>query len=181
MKKILSITLCLIITLSLVACSQTKNNKDKHNVDIEYYAKLGKISDVDYKIGQEVDAAKTTLEQTVDDHGESNYFDYQSGEYTIMTDGAVCACYKTDDQSNGITHIVKYGDAYGFTVGAISTQVRDVMSDIGYDCDERTAKNNELFFLPAGADMTVLEYKIKEYTLRFVFQEHALSATVISK
>lgn len=181
MKKILSAVLCLIMVLPLIACSQTKNNKVKHDVDIEYYAKIGKISDVDYKIGEDVADVKSTLEQTVDDHGESNYFDYESGEYTVMTDGAVCACYKTADESIGITHIVKYGDAYGFSVGAVSTQVRDVMSAAGYDSAEREAKKGELFFLPAGADMTVLEYKIKNYTLLFVFQEHALSATVISK
>lgn len=181
MKKILSLVLCFIFVFSLAACGQNRNGKSDHGVDVEYYAKMGKISDIDYKIGAPIEDVKATLEQTPDDHGDSNYFDYQSGEYTIMTDGSVCACYKTEDKSAGITHIVKYGNAYGFTVGAVSTFVRDTMSDMGYTATEREAKKGELFFLPAGADITILEYKIKDYTVLFVFQEHALSATVIYK
>ena len=181
MKKLLCLILCVIFVLSLTACGQNNNKNSKHSIDVEYYAKLGKISDVDCKIGDDVDDTKTTLEKTLDDHGWSNYFDYPSGEYTVMTDGTVCACYKTEDKKSGITHIVKYGDAYGFTTGAISTQVRDIMSDMGYNATERDAKKGELFFLPAGADMTVLEYKIKNYTVLFVFQEHAFTAAVISK
>ncbi len=181
MKKFLCLILCVIFTLSLTACGKDNNKNSNHDIDVEYYAKMGKISGVDYKIGADVDDVKATLELTVDDHDESNYFDYESGEYTVMTDGSVCACYKTDDKSSGITHVVKYGDVYGFSAGAVSTLVRDTMSDTGFDATEREAKIGELFFLPAGADMTVLEYKIKDYTVLFVFQEHALSAAVISK
>lgn len=179
MKKVLCFILCAVFVFSLSACKNS-NQKQNHSIDIEYYAKLGQINDLDYSLGDNVEETKTALSETVDDHGESNYYDYPSGDYTVMTDGAVCCCYKTDDAS-GITHIVKYGDAYGFTIGAVSTQVRDTMSTLGFDATEREAKQGELFFMPAGADMTVLEYKIKETVVLFVFQEHALSATVISK
>ena len=53
------------------------------------------------------------------------------------------------------------------------------MSEMGFDATEREAKSGELFFLPASAGTTVLQYQIKENTVLFVFQEHALSATVI--
>lgn len=181
MKKILCLVLCVIFVFSFAACDKNSNKNSNHSVDIEYYAKLGQINDLEYKLGDAIDKTKTTLSETVDDHGESLYFDYTSGDYTVMTDGAVCACYKTEDESAGITQIVKYGDAYGFTVGDISTQIRDIMSDMGYDATERAATRDDIFFLPAGADMTVLEYKINDNTVLFVFQEHALSATVISK
>lgn len=179
MKKILSLVLCIVFALSLTACSDKSGGGSEHSVDIEYYAKLGQISDLEYKLGDSVQDAKTVLSETLDDHGESLYFDYTSGDYTVMSDGTVCCCYKTDDESAGVTHIVKYGDAYGFTVGAVSTQIRDTMSDMGYESQEREAKSDELFFLPASAGITVLEYQIKENTVLFVFQEHALSATVI--
>ncbi len=181
MKKILCLVLCLIFVLSLAACGEDSDKKSNHSVDILYYARIGQINDLEYKLGDGVKQTQDLLNKTEDDHGESNYFDYESGDYTIMTDGAVCACYKTDDESAGITHIVKYGDAYGFTVGAVSNQIRDTMSELGYTATERGAKSGELFFLPAGADMTVLEYKIDSNIVLFVFQEHALSATVISK
>lgn len=181
MKKILSLVLCMIFAFSLAACGDDSDNASSHSVDIEYYAKLGQINDLKYKLGDDVETTQQLLNETTDDHGESNYIDYESGEYTVMTDGGVYCCYKTGDKDAGITHVVKSGDAYGFTVGAVSTQVRDVMSDMGYDATEREAKRSDIFFLPAGAQMTVLEYKIENNTLLFVFQEHALSATVISK
>ncbi len=181
MKKIFCLVLCFVFIFSLVGCGKDGKNTPNHDVDIEYFAKLGQINDLEYKLGDSIEDTKTTLSETVDDHGESNFFDYESGEYTILTDGLVCACYKTDDESVGITHLVKYGDAYGFTIGTISTELRDTMALIGFDATEREAKKSELFFLPSSADMTVLEYKIKDTTVLFVFQEHALSATVISK
>lgn len=181
MKKILSLILCMIFVFSLAACGEDFDNKSDHSIDIEYYAKLGQINDLQYKLGDSVETAQELLNKTTDDHGESNYFDYESGDYTVMTDGGVYCCYKTEDKVAGLTHIVKSGDAYGFTVGAVSTQIRDIMSGKGYDATEREAKRSEVFFLPAGADMTVLEYEIGNTTVLFVFQEHALSATVISK
>ena len=181
MKKIFCLVLCMIFVFSFAACGKDGGKKIEHSIDIEYYAKLGQINDLEYKLGDSIENTKSQLNKTTDDHGESNYYDYTSGDYTVMTDGAVCACYKTDDEAAGITHIVKYGDAYGFTVGDVSTQIRDVMSGLGYDATEREATREDVFFLPAGADMTVLEYKIKDTNLLFVFQEHALSATLISK
>lgn len=179
MKRFLSLILCIIFVLSLVACDKSSGGKNDHSIDVEYYAKLGQISDLNYKLDDSIENAKNKLSETTDDHGESLYFDYTSGDYTVMTDGSVCCCYKTDDETSGITHIVKYGGAYGFNVGAVSTQVRDTMSEMGYDTEEREAKSGELFFLPAAANMTVLEYEIENNTVLFVFQEHALSATVI--
>lgn len=179
MKKLLCLVLCIVFTLSLAACGGKTGNKSNHKIDIEYYAGLGQISDLDYKLGDSIADAKTGLSVLVDDHGDPMYFDYPSSDYTVMTDGSSCCCYLTADEAGGITHIVKYGGAYGFNIGAVSTAVRDTMSDMGYTATEREAKDGELFFLPSSANITVLEYAIKEHTILFVFQDHALSAAVI--
>lgn len=181
MKKLLCLVLCFVFAFSLTACGKSSTNGKRHDVDVEYYAKLGQISDVKYKLGDSVDETKSLLSETPDDHGASNYFDYTMGDYTIMTDGTVSCCYKTDDADAGITHIVKTGEAYGFEVGTISTQVRDAMSKSGLDATEREPKKGEIFFLPSDASTTVLEYKIKDCTVLFVFNEHALGAAVITK
>ncbi len=181
MKKIICFALCIVFVLSFTACGKNSSNKGAHGVDIEYFAKLGQINDLEYRLGDDIENTKTKLAETTDDHGESNYFDYPSGDYTIMTDGTVFCCYKTEDASAGITHIVKNGDAYGFTIGTVSTQIRDTMSNMGFDATEREASRQDIFFLPAAADMTVLEYRFEQTNVLFVFQEHALSATVISK
>lgn len=180
MKRFLCLVMCLALAFCFTACGK-KSGEEKHGVDIEYYAKLGQISDLDFKLGQDVDEAKEKLSATEDEDGNSLYFDYESGEYTVMTDGTVCCCYKTEEPEAGITHIVKYGDAYGFEAGSVSVQVRDAMSKMGFDAQERDAKNGELFFLPSGSTLTVLEYGFEENVILFAFEENALSTTVIYK
>ena len=193
MKKILCLVFCIIFVLSLTACGGKEGKKNSHSIDVEYYANLGQINDVDYKLGDDVDETQKSLSAKYEslqngegefaEEDEAFYYDFQSGEYTVMTDGNVSCAYATEDKDSGITHIVKYGDAYGFAIGTVSTKLRDTMSAEGFDATERSAKSGELFFLPGSAnmDMTVLEYKFKENTVLFVFQENALSATVISK
>ncbi|MDO4607586.1 MAG: hypothetical protein Q4B40_00155 [Clostridia bacterium] len=187
MKKLLSIVLCLVFVFSFTACGD-KKSEGELDVDVEYYAKLGQIADVDYTLGGDVDDAKKSLEADDNakaeaaaegEHVHAGFSEYPAGKYTVMSDGSVACCYETDKKNNGITHIVKYGDAYGFYQGAISTQVRDTMSDLGFDATERDAEKGELFFLPGSVGLTVLEYKIKDTAVLFVFAEHALSATVI--
>lgn len=192
MKKIFSLILCIAFVLSLASCGE-KGGKTNNGVDVEYYAQLGQIKDVDYKLGGDVDAAQKALsekymqfangEGNLDEENEAFYVDFKSGDYTVMTDGSVLCCYVTDKKQDGITHIIKNGDAYGFELGTISTQLRDAMSKMGFDASERDAKADELFFLPGSANMnmTVLEYKFGENTVLFVFQDSALSATVIYK
>ena len=181
MKKILCLVLCMLFVFSLVACGEESEEKGSHSVDVEYYANLGQINDVAYKLGDSVQKTKTALEEKVDDHGESNYFEYPSGIYTIMSDGATYCCYETENENAGLTHVITTGDAYGFTAGAVSVEIRDIMSSIGFEDTERDAKRSETFFLPAGAEMTVLEYKFQNNTVLFVFQDHYLAATVITK
>ncbi len=177
MKKLLSVILCLIFVFSFAACDK-KEKSSELEIDVEYYAKLGQISDVDYTLGGDVDDVKESLEAAQADHEHPVFSEYPSGKYTVMTDGNVACCYEADKKESGITHIIKYGDAYGFYQGAISTQVRDTMSELGFDATERDAEDGELFFLP-GTGLTVLEYEIKDNTVLFVFAEHSLSAAVI--
>ena len=179
MKKILTLVLCFVFVFSLTACKKDKENEIQ--TDIVNYAAKGQISGIEYKLGDSIAETKTALSETVDDHGDSSYFDYEAKDYTVMTDGMICCCYKTSEESAGVSHIVKYGDAYGFDAGAVSTQVRDTMTQIGYSATERDAKQGELFFMPSSANMTVLEYEIEGTTVLFAFQEHALSATMIYK
>lgn len=171
MKKFLSLIICAIFVLSLTACSEN-GTKTNGGGEIERYAKAGQIKEVEYKLGDDVTTTKEAL-----------YMDFETGDYTVMSDGNVSCCYVTDKKSDGITHIINNGTSYGFEQGTISTQVRDAMSKLGYDTTERDADKSELFFLPGSANMnmTVLEYKFDENTVLFVFEDSALSATVIFK
>ncbi len=179
MKRIISLCLILVFCFTLTACGD-KGKKSELSVDVEYYANLGTMPECEYTLGGDIAEAESKLSTSVvDDQGEANYYSYESGNKTIMTDGTYCCCYETENAAAGITHIVKYGDSYGFTQGTISTVIRDAMAAAGFEAQERDARAGELFFIPGGTTLTVLQYDFKENTVLFVFQENALSASVI--
>ena len=182
MKKLLSLMLALSFVFCLTACADKGGKTDNNSIDVKYYANLGQINNADYKLGEDVESVKQKLNaEQSDSSGEDEpfYYDFQSGDYTVLTDGLVCCCYKTENSGGGITHIVKYGDAYGFAQSTISTEVRDAMSDMGYTATERDVKSGELFFMPSASGLTVLQYDFDKNSVLFVFQESALSATII--
>lgn len=186
MKKHLSLVIALVIMLCLTACTGNKSKTDGETVDVKYYADLGQINGVDYKLGDSVETVKQKLEaaaQSSSSEDEEGFFyDYQSGDYTVLTDGTVCCCYKTEKPEDGITHIVKYGEAYGFKQGSVSIEVSDAMSKAGFSTKERDAASGELFFLPSGtgSSYSVLQYDFNKNSVLFVFDENTLSAAVIS-
>ena len=62
MRKIASILLSAVILFSFAACGKEKTESSTPSVDLEYYAKLGSIPDCPYKLGQNIDELKSTLE-----------------------------------------------------------------------------------------------------------------------
>ncbi len=181
MKKVLSFVLALSFLLCLNGCGKNETEKSEHSVDVKYYANLGQINDIDFKLGDNTDTVKDALsaetEHTDDD--DFFYYDYEADDYTVMTNGSVACCYETDNKDGGLTHIVSFGDAYGFAHGAVLSEVRDTMTKLGFETKERSAKKDELFFLPSSGDITVLQYDFEKNTVLFVFEESALSASLI--
>ncbi len=178
MKKLLSFVLCLVFALSLTACSE-KEEEYVHPIDVEVYAEQGTLSNLGYKLGDSVDETRIAMESLADETNELYFREFEADDYTVMTIGDISCCYKTDDEDAGLTHISKGDETFGFEAGAIVTDVRDKMSKLGYDADERDAKDGELFFL-MNDSYTVLEYAVKGNTLLFVFQSnYGLCSTVI--
>ncbi len=182
MKKCLILILSIVFVFCFAACSDNKTRTNQDFTDVKYYADLGQINGVDCKLGESADSAKQKLDaadQASADAEEQFVYDYQAGGYTVLTNGTVCCCYKTDGDDSKITHIVKFGDAYGFKQGAVSIEVRDTMNQAGYTARERDAQSGELFFLPSGGSYTVLQYDFDKNSVLFVFEENALCATVV--
>ncbi len=178
MKKLFCLLLAFVFALSLAACGEKEGKID--NSYIQSNAEIGKIPEIDFKLGDDVDSTKSAMQTLLDDHGEPLYTEIESGEYTVMMEGSVFCCYKTDDKSAGLTHIITQDDAYGFGADSVPTQIRDAMDSIGYSATLRDAKEGETFFLPGGG-FAVLEYNIGEKTILFVFAENDLCATAIYK
>lgn len=183
MKKVLSFVLVLSFLLCLGGCGKKDTGKTELSVDIKYYADLGQINNIDFKLGDDADTVKDTLnnEEEHTDDDDFFYYDYETADFTVMTNGTVSCCYKTDNKDDGITHIVSFGDAYGFSHGSVSSEVQSTMANLGYKAEERSAEKGELFFLPSSSTLTVLQYDFEKNTVLFVFEENALSATLIYK
>lgn len=179
MKKVLCLILSLLLAFCVVGCAKKPADK-LHSVDIEKYANQGKLSNLGFAIGDDVKSTADALKTAnVDESGEAIFNQNEKGDYTVISDGVVSCCYKTDDQKKGLTHIVYFGGSYGFELGDVSTGIRDTMAELGFDAKERDAKKDELFFMPQSDDMTVLEYSFKKNTVLFIFQNNALSAVCI--
>ena len=67
MKKIIAFSLCLIMLLSFSACGE-KNDKSQDKVDLEYYAKLGQIPEVPYKLGTDCEKLEKELSDAYEEY-----------------------------------------------------------------------------------------------------------------
>ena len=182
MKKILSLFLVFVLIFSFVGCGKKEEKTDDNGLDIEYYAKLGKIPECEFKIGDSVAsieeryAQNQEAENEADDHAHDIY-EVIEGERTVMIDcGTLGYYYVKEKQANGISYIVCYDGAFGFRNGELVTDVKDALK--GIDLVEENINLENVFFMQ-GATGIVLKAQFDKHTLMFVFQDNALSATAL--
>lgn len=192
MKKLFSLLLCFVIVLSFSACKDKKNTNTL-NVDLEYYAKLGKMPEAEFTLGDEVDdvVAKLTDKQNSfdsehkddEDHSHNHdqaefIFNVIEGEKNVLIDnGVINYYYNKNNKDNGISYIVNYDTAFGIEIGAIISEVQKYLS--GYELKEEELTDENVFFASYIANGTVLKTEIKDVAILFVFQENQLFATAM--
>lgn len=181
MKRIFALMLCFVLCVSLCACGEEKEEK-KHSVDIEYYANLGQIPEGEFSLGEDPETIKEKMEekQKNSENEEEHYFyNVQEGETEVLiTDGSYEYYYKKAAADKGISYMVSYNDAYGFSIGAVSLDVKNSL--VGYEIVEEDASHDNVFFFMGNMENTTL-YKIEfeKNTVMFLFEDNALCATVI--
>lgn len=176
MKKILSLIMISVIVFSFCGCSKEKTSSDAE-VDIEYYAKLGRIPESEYSLGSNVQTVKDELSAKFEENPES-YYNITEGEKTALIDtGEFSYYYLKEKEDEGISYIVDFNAAYGFELGTVSVEVKSALN--GYECTEKNADDNSVFFMNYSENCTYLEYNIGSNVLMFVFENNALCATVI--
>lgn len=188
MKKYLCLFLCLLMCLCFTACKDDKAATTvQHPIDIVSWVRRGGIPEVELKLGDTVDKARTILDKMgVDEHGDPLLQEFESPAkegYTIVTVNTASCVYETQNLENGITHLAYFDGGYGFKSGTTPNKIDEVMKSYGYEATERVAQNGELFFILGGNSgaYSVMEYKIDNTTLLFVFFENALNGVVIHK
>ncbi len=191
MKKLLCLCLSLILCLSFCGCDNEKGKENK--IDLEYYAKLGKMPEAKFTLGANVDKVINELESietkenesVVEDHNhehdfekEEFFFEVVEGEKSVLLDnGSICYYYNKANKEKGISYIVNYGTAYGFPLGTIITEVENSLSKIEFSEEKLTSEN--AFFADYVLNGTVLKAEFEKATVLFVFQENELFATAI--
>ena len=177
MKRIVCFLLVFVLAFSFTACGKDKDNKKENAVDIEYYAKLGKIPECDVAIGKDIEELKDELsKEAADDH--EAFYDIQEGDKTVLIhDGKHNFYYVKGKEKDGISYIVSYEDAFGFEIGEISVTVKEALGEIEF-AEEKLSQDNA-FFVFGAQNGSVIKCEIEKYTVMFVFDDNALCATAI--
>ena len=183
MKKI-ALLLLLVFTLSLCGCGED-NKKKVLEVDIEYYAKLGQMTDCEFALGGDIKKLEDLVQESYekghsDNEDEPVYVEYEYEDYTGILSGTLSYYYMNDKKDNGIGCIVSLNGGYGFSKDSVAIDVRDTLAGAGFEAEEKPAEDTETFFLPSFGDFTCLTYKFGDNTVKFIFENNALCACTVS-
>ncbi len=190
MKKLFCLVLCFFILLCATACGNSKK-KNSNEIDIEYYAKTGKIPESEYALGADAEKIKKELSEEYDkflnseggndnhDHDSVEFF-YQvneDDEKVTIDNGTSCYYYLKKHEDKGIAYIVNYGTAFGLEMGTVITEVQKALGDLEFTQEELSEDN--AFFATYLNNAAVLKGEFNGIVVLFVFQDNELYATAM--
>ena len=179
MKRLVCLLLCFIFVFSFTACGKDDKKENKNGIDIEYYAKLGQMPELNYPLGTDVEKVKNELSAAAEsEEGEHSVYSVTEGENNVLIDnGEVCYYYKKANPEKGISYIVNYGKAYGFEIGTVSLEIKEALKEFNPVEEPLTEEN--AFFMFGVESGSIIKCSFDENTVLFVFNENALCATAI--
>ena len=159
----------MLVLFSFAGC-KNEEPKNKTSVDISYYAKLGLFPESEIKIGDSVPK----------EGGDDTFYFVKAGARSFFSNGNFNYYYNPSSLEQKVFAVAAFSNFYGFEPGAVSIEVSDALtgSDIKYT--ERAATEDELFFLPAGENRSVIECNFEDRKLLFVFENNSLCAAYLS-
>ena len=195
MKKIFALLLAFALLASFVGCGG-KDKKNSDTVDLQYYAKIGQIPEVDYKLSAKCDKVEDELSDKYeaylsndpenspdhdhDHYAEDTYFEVvDEGDYIFINGGSRYYFYKKAEKKDGISCIVTFGDAFGFKMGTFIYEIKNAMASVEFKEEEIT--EGMLFFDEYLSSGTVLSAEFNDVTVMFVFLDGELYATAMYK
>lgn len=179
MKRIIGLFLCLIFICTVFVGCNGNNDKDKitSDIDVEYYAKLGKMPECQFSLGADVDEVDEKLKEIYNDSDEA-YYDVIKGKNSVLIDGGTFMYYyEKEKKDKGVSLIVNNDTAYGFEGGTFNIEITEALSD--YEYEEITDIENELFFLKSFEGVSGIKYTFGDNIVIFAFSDNALTATAI--
>ncbi len=190
MKRIIAFFLILATFCLVCGCKDNSNDisDDDFSTDVKYYLSLGKIKEADFALGttpEEIENAE--LEFSHETGGDAN-LGHEHEEGLLKEEGAVSYhytygpfqyYYNKGKEDKGISFVVSFDKAYGFSVGSSTKfEVESALSD--WDVTKRVAEKNDFFFMIIEIeDCQMLVYEYENYTLSFYFKDEMLVCTTL--
>ena len=189
MIKLLTFIICIAMCVCFVGCAEkedtgaiTSVESLAHSLNIVKYAEKGKIPEIPYALGHDIENIKKTFMDHVDEGSEIQELIIEEGENTVwMRGGTMTFCYEKAKQDNGISVIVAHEYAYDFSLGGVY-DADDVINAVGLENYERAkTTDKDAFFLPViPQNSECIKYSIEGYDLRFIIIDDTLSAVTIT-
>lgn len=187
MKKLTALFLAALLAALCCGCGTPKGDENAkasssaYAVDIAALAAGGKIPEIKFALGANVDELKEKFKDTVEPGAEVDDLTETQGEKTVWLDGgSVLFCYEKAKKENGISLIVAREYAYNFSMGGVYAQedVIAAMGDLKYE--KSAATDDDVFFMPTTpANCEKLSYVTGKNVLNFIFVDGTLSAVVL--
>ena len=195
MKKIIAVILSFVLCLSFSACSKevVSSNDYKQNMEsITESLNKGKIPEIDFALGDNPDGIKKHFDdqlanesQTEEEghnhsHDEVTSFTVTQGLRSVKMDaGKFVYHYEIDKKEKGISVIVSYTKAFGFTAGETTMQEVSACFDPNSVKKILPSEDDMYFLVYPSSDCMVLRYEKDNLKLDFYFSENLLIAAVL--
>ncbi len=182
MKKIIALTLAVLLVLCVVGCGK-KDDTENGASAVEEYASSGRLTDCEFALGDKYSDVLSAVEKAAEEseeeeHEHPEYSTYEDENYKIIDSAEYKYYFGIDDDI--LVHIAAFEDAYGFNHGSVISTVKDALANSGYKAETEALSDEEAFFLYGSGNRQKLEYKFGDNTVMFIFEESALCATVLS-
>ena len=120
MKRIISLFMCFAVIFLFAGCDRKNTDSGSDGIDVEYYAKLGKIPESEYSLSDDCEKVKSEL-IAKSEQDDSEICNIEEGQLSVLiSTGDFYYYYDKDKPENGISCIVALDKAYGFENGTIS-------------------------------------------------------------
>lgn len=175
MKKIICLLFCIFLFVSFTACKKGKEVIKQNPV--EGFAIEGKIPECKYALGDDPEIIKSDFSKLAEENEENYYYFDEEIDYSVIDNGVNKIFYKTNEKYKGVSYIVVFDEAYGFSIGTTVNDLKKEMTGIQFSVEDLNDEN--AFFIKSMREGKVLKYKFSKNTVMFVFDGDRLCATAI--
>lgn len=186
MKRILCLTLTLLMVFSLSACKkenqETPTTPTNNTYDLVECMNQGKIPEAEYVLGVDPEKIKKDYnyygEETTDEFThEHEIYVRENPNSTNIVVGDFYYYHVNGQEDKGISSIVCFGTAFGVEVNGFDTKQDIIKKFSSVEFEERELSSLQAYFIPGEVEnCTALTCKTETRRIDFVFMEDTLIA-----